>query len=470
MQVLSLLACVLALGALVLGRLLPPKGNPTPLANRLAYQLGSGAGAVLLALLAVLAPGLTKGVALAVGSVAGLILAWLVEFYEWPEQAAAGARVGALVVVLVIFTLIWPDPVVLSYAVGGLAAALSACHLFAVFYNQDNIGTGGLMGVSLMAMGALAWLPRIWHAGTPAQPAFLTAMAAGGLGLAAAGWAWPERPVAAPIAAGAGALLVAAAVSRYAGVHVPGGMMLPVIIGVAASLAFALTPAQSRGQGLGSVIPTMLAISGAVLALRLGGMNGLAFFGLGLLGILGIAPTTWGTALLTVVGTRMGLQLWLSRTDLTELGIDLTHPYAYIGLVGGCFFAVLVAMLHQRFQARRIVLLPLGWGVLCLPLLTGFLLHVEPLGAFIVSLSVLCLVWGLLRQGAETNRLADLAAPLTGVAMTTGLLTASWLVDMINAPRALRAGVLVGALALVILYMVGALKRMPAMTSVIDTD
>ncbi|MBC7542560.1 MAG: hypothetical protein H7338_07510, partial [Candidatus Sericytochromatia bacterium] len=231
-----------------------------------------------------------------------------------------------------------------------------------------------------------------------------------------------------------------------------------------------LLPAEGPASRLTGVAFMVAVGSLLVVENRLGGILGIAFGGLGLLvGARGArGPRALVVLALAIFAVRVWLQLFLDRTNLTGYGIDLTHPYAYIGLIGGCLFVVLVAMMHQRFQARRIVLLPIGWAALVVPLLAGFLLHIEPLGAFIAGLTAVCLVWGLLRQAPEPNRLADLAAPLTGVSVTTAVLAAPWLVDMINASRGLRAGVLLAVLAVAILFMIAAMKRLPAVAQITD--
>jgi hypothetical protein len=464
------IAAVMALVAIVLGRLLPAKGNPSPLANRLAYQIGSGTSAILLAGLALLAPDWSKGLAVAVGAVLGLALAWATEWFEWPESAAMPARLGALVLLLVGFCLIWSDPVVVSYALGGLSASLGAAHLFAVLYGQSAIGTGGLLGMALLATASLSWLPRLLKAGTEVQGLWLLTLAAAAVGTAATAWAWPRRPVATALAGGTAAVLVTALAPRYASLVLPINIVLPTLVGAVVAVIVTAMPERQR-QGLATIALSLLAILAMMVALRLGGTAGLAFFGLGLLPILGLQPTAWGTALLVVVGGRAVLQLWLDRTALATMGLDLTHTYGFAGLIAGCLLAVVTAQVHEHFQARRIVLLPLGWGLLAVPLLLGYLLHVEPLGTFVVGLLTVSLVWGLLRQPGEPTRTGEFAPALAGIGLSTALLAAPWLVSQINAPRGPRIVVFLVALALVTAFVIAATRRLPTRTeSMIDAD
>jgi hypothetical protein len=464
------IAGILAIGAIVLGRLLPVKGNPPPLANRLAYQIGSAASVVLIAALAILAPDLPKGVAVASGAVVGAGLAWLVEWFAWPQAPAMAGRIGALTLVLAVFCLIWPDPIVLSYALAGMSGTLGACHLFAVFYGQSNIGTGALLGTSLLATAALSWLPRLLKATASAQSLWLLALAAAALGTAAACWAWPRRPVAAAVIGGGAACLVAALAPRYGSLVLPVNLLLPTAVGALMSVGAAAVPEGRRTQGLGLIALSLLAILAMMVAMRLGGTTGLAFFGVGLVPILTLQPAAWGTALMAVVGGRAVLQLWLDRTALSDMGLDLTHPYGFAGLIAGCLFVVVAAQAHERFQARRIVLLPLGWGLLLTPILLGYLLHVEPLGTFVIGLLTVSLVWGLLRQPREANHTAELAPALTGVSLSTALITAPWLVSQINAPRGPRIIVFLVALALVIAFVLAATRQVPNRSEMLDAD
>lgn len=455
------IAVVLALGTLVLGRLLPNKGNPAPLANRLAYQIGAVGGTVLLTALAVLAPDASKAVAVAVGTVAGLGLALAVEWPEWPPASAMAARIGALTLLLAASCLVWPDAIVRSYALAGLTASLGACHLVAVFYDQARIGTGGLLGASLLGLGAMSWLPRLLQPATTAPAVWLLALAAVALGTAAGAWAWPGRPAAAALLGGAAACLVTALAPRYTGLGSAPSLAWATVVGSLLSVGVGAIPERQRQHGLGAIALGLLAVLAVMAALRLGGSTALVFFGLGIVPVLGMAPAAWGTALLTVVGGRAVLQLWLDRTSLTAMGLDLTHPYGFAGLIAGCLAVVVTARAHQRFQARRIVLLPLAWGMLTAPLLVGYLLHVEPLGTYVTGLLTVAIVWGLLGQTEGPDPTGRLAPPLTGTALGTALITGPWLVGQINAPRAPRVAVFLVALGLVVAFALAATRRTP---------
>jgi hypothetical protein len=463
-------ASVLALAAVVLGRFLPLKGNPAPLPNRLAYQIGSAGGAFAILCFGLLAPDWGKGIAVAVGALTALAVAWLVEWFEWPAETAMAGRVGALTLVFVAFCLIWPDPVVRSYALGGLGGGLAACHLFAVLYGQSGIGTGALMGTSLLGLAALSWLPRLLKPAGTTPAIWLLALGAASLGTAAAARAWPRRPVAVALLGGGVAMLVSVLGPRHTTVQTP-NLWLPILLATAVAVAVALTPERDRSRGLGAMFLGILAILAVMAALRLGGTLGLAFFGIGLVPILGWQPAAWGAALLTVVGARSVLQLWLDRTNLTSLGLDLTHEYAFAGLVAGCLFSVVAAQSHQRFQGRRIVLLPLGWGLMVIPTFLGYLLHVEPLGTFVAGLVTVSLVWGLMQPQADSLRTAELAPALAGISVCTALLTAPWLISELNAPRSARIAVFLIGLALTIVFVAAATRRAPTRSEqIMDAD
>lgn len=452
----------LAIVAVVCGRVLPQPGNPAPLANRLAYQIGTAAATVLIAALGFLAPEPAKGIATAVGALLGLATAWVSEWRTWPEPAVSGARLGIASLATALVLLIWPDAVVQSYGLAGMAAALAACQAFAVLYGQVGIGTGVLAGFSLLALGSLGWLGRLGtlHATT----SWLVTASAAAAGLAASGWAWPNRRWLPPLGAGAAAALALVALPPVTALH-----PLPALcLGIALAVGLALVPAESADRSGTAVVATIAAAATLLLSLRLGGVATLSVTGLGLIGLAGVFPLHWGGVLLGVAGARLAMQLFLARMDLTDLGIDLTHTYAFVGLLAGVFWPLALATLYPRYRARRIVLLPLGWSLVLTPVLLGFLLHVEPLASFACGLFAMAIVLGFMRYPQGNQVASDLSLPLLSLTLATGLVSAQWLVTMINATRYNRAVVLVVLLLLVAIFVIG--TRAQVRSTIVDPE
>lgn len=437
------LAVLLAVAAIVFGRVLSRPADTAPTADRPpAYAIAVTGSAVLVALFAWLAPDLPKGLAAVGGTAIGLLVALLTVWRSRPGPAASGARLGAIVLGVAACLLFWPDPIVRSYALAALAAVLSAAHAMAVIYAWEDVGSGAKAALSLLALGALSWVDRSSSLSGAAH--WLTIAAAATAGLAAAGWAWPTTRWAPPAAAGLAGLLALLALS-------PGGIAHPILayaLGFALTIGLSLVPPTHTPRNGTAMLVTIGGAAVLLLSLRLGGVGALGLTGLGMIGLAGLSPAHWATTLIGVAGARIVLQTFLVRTNLNDIGIDLTHTYGFAGLILGLFWPLALAALHPRLGNRSSLLLPFGWSLVLTPVFVGFILHVEPLATFIMGLLALAMTLGLLRP-AGSKVTADLSLPLLGLALATTLLSSAWLVSMINATRWVRSLTLLVALAAV---------------------
>lgn len=437
------LAVLLAVAAIVFGRVLSRPGDTAPTTDRLpAYTIAVIGSAVLVALLAWLVPDLPKGLAAVGGTTIGLLVALLTDWRSRPGPAATGARLGATVLGIAACLLFGPDPVIQSYALAALAAVLCAAHAMAVIYDREDLGTGAKAALSLLALGALSWVDRSQALIGAAH--WLMIAAAATAGLAAAGWAWPTTRWVPPAAAGLAGLLALLALS-------PSGIAHPIpayALGFALAIGLSLIPPAHAQRSGTAMLVTIGGAAVLLLSLRLGGVGALGLTGIGMIGIAGLSPAHWATTLIGVAGARIVLQTFLVRTNLNDIGIDLTHTYGFAGLILGLFWPLTLAALHPRLGNRSSLLLPFGWSLVLTPVLVGFILHVEPLATFIMGLLALAMTLGLLRP-AGNKVAADLSLPLLGLALATTLLSSAWLVSMINATRWVRSLTLLVALAAV---------------------
>lgn len=440
------LAVLLAVVAVVFGRVLSQPGDTAPTSDRPpAYTIAVTGSAVLVALLAWLSPDLSKGLAVVGGTTIGLLVALLTDWRSRPGPAATGARLGATVLGIAACLLFGPDPVVQSYALAALAAVLCAAHAMAVIYDMEGGDSGAKAALSLLALGALSWVDRSQALLGAAH--WLTIAAAATAGLAAAGWAWPTTRWLSPAAAGLAGLLALLALSPSGIAHPIPAYALGFALAVGLSL---LPPAHAQRSGTAALV-TIGGGAVLLLSLRLGGVGALGLTGLGMIGLAGLSPAHWATTLIGVAGARIALQTFLVRTNLHDIGIDLTHTYGFAGLILGLFWPLALAALHPRLGNRSPLLLPFGWSLVLTPILVGFILHVEPLATLTMGLLAMALTLGLLRPDGS-RMAADLSLPLLGLTLATTLLSSAWLVSMINATRWVRSLVLLVVLAAVMAF------------------
>lgn len=304
---------------------------------------------------------------------------------------------------------------------------------------------GGALALALVAAtgAAMAW----WPAAGPSAAAGLAWWPALAW-LIPAAWAWggPGRwvPLGAGVALGLAVLLAMAA----AGLWGPMAWSLGGLA-VAVGLVVAWAP-EGEWHGPGAWLGLALAGLAWILLGRLGGAGAMACAPLLLLvgAAGGRGQVAWWATIGAVLAGRGWLQLYLSRTELTGYGLDLTHPYAHAALWVGALWVGLAAALRPGLRPAQGASLALG--LVAFPVLLGHAWHPEALGTLLVGLG-LAAAWAAAQAGSEegeAQQLHALAPPLALGGVTMSLAAAPWLVSAMQAPRAERATVLALTLAL----------------------
>ncbi|HEY9722100.1 MAG TPA: hypothetical protein V6D47_08805, partial [Oscillatoriaceae cyanobacterium] len=297
----------------------------------------------------------------------------------------------------------------------------------------------------------------------------------------------PDVPLGAPLAIGVGtAVVLGLGLMRLLGGRLPGwlatvaGVVLAGAVSGLVSLGFydqhaALWLAILLGCLLGAIAPllvnpdgppgplALLLIGGAALVCdnRLFGILGIGLGGAGLL--LGTRDRACHplALLLAVFAARVWMQLFLARTLLTGYGIDLTHPYAFAGLVIGGLLPVATLATARLFRGDAWLVGGLAMLIVALPAWLGYFVHVEPLASLLAGL-ILASFLSAMTATSETDALAPVLLVTT---TATTLLAAPWLVTVMNATRGARLLVLFVLLALVLLAYgrwLWRLRRTPA--------
>ncbi|MBO9539796.1 hypothetical protein J7643_04290 [bacterium] len=315
--------------------------------------------------------------------------------------------------------------------VGGMAAAVVWGDRAV---SQYGVGTARALGWSALAVGvryATLSLPRTWG---PLAGALLLAGIAFPVGL----WGLRLDP----------RFLMAALA----------GVAVALVLGAMARLAERAEPARAIAD-----IGIALVAGGALLLCnRFFGIHGVAIAGVGLTLFLadqGRAFSAAGLLGASFAGRAL-LQLFLDRTYLRQVGVDLTHPYTAFGLVAALLVPFALQALRRYFPLRGVLLGIGAFFTLLLPLGMGYFIHIEPLATYLMGLILLGLTFALARPETGTPSFATLVPPLLLGAATLSLLSAPWLIAVMNTPRASRIAVF-AALAIVVLGYLLALVRRP---------
>jgi len=210
----------------------------------------------------------------------------------------------------------------------------------------------------------------------------------------------------------------------------------------------------------------LILVGGGLLLLmnRLFGMLGVSLSAIALIPLLTgqVVVQRLAIALLSVFSGRAILQVFLDRSYLHQVGVDLTHPYTSFGLLAALFLPLALATVHARPEAppppRALEALILA----LFPLATAYFIHIDPYAAYIAGLLVMTLVAGVLPVSQDrAAKLPNLLPPMLLSGAPLGLLTAAWLLHEINAPRNQRLAFFVIAMLVVAAYWLGATVRRP---------
>jgi hypothetical protein len=445
--------------------------------------------------------------AMALGLLLVLVAGAFPLFGEWGRQwpVALGLLLGGGLGLLWGWAL--PEPVDPAHAepVGPLASGLLAVGLLAWAQAEGagfaNAGLGLMLG-----WGAVALLARLF---APAGPGFAPSAALGlaGTALAAGAAAWGEKlapgaGLGAPLALGLGsaaalalalARLIGGPAGRWTGTlaaaavwvlaaltlgaayaqkaSMLGALLLGGLLGLLAP-RFAAPPApaptaepaeaaaaEAGEAGLGPVASVaLLVLAGGALVLdnRLGGVFAIGLGGLGLAlafrpGARAAAVQPLAALLVALFAGRVWLQLFLDRTLLTGYGIDLTHPYAFAGLILGGLLPFAAAAIGRLCRPDRLSVTLWAIALAVLPAWVGYFVHVEALGALLSGLTLAAFALGLPEGPLPEAR--GLAVPLLIATIASTMLSAPWLVGAMNATRQARVhALLLGCLALALAW------------------
>ncbi|MEB3329552.1 MAG: hypothetical protein VKQ33_10005 [Candidatus Sericytochromatia bacterium] len=405
--------------------------------------------------------GVSGSLALVAGVVAGLLtLAWASLGPERLAPPAGGALVGGLLALaglrgggaerpgrelavlllgvagLGVATHLVAPRADLANAIIGALAALALGRLALAAASGAAVAAGALAPLALLG-GLVAWGDRLVPDGSLGVPLALGAglALAGAAGVAAR--AVPRQP-----ALAAGGLGLAGAWVLLAGLF-----QLPVAWWACAALGAVGGAGLATGlagpgpwERLGRVVA---AIGGGLLMVvdaRLAGVVGVALGGLGLATVGAALPPahrarSWVLLLATVFAVRVWLQLFLDRVALTGYGVDLTHPYATAALLAGALFPTLVAASTRAWWGRPVAAMAALAVAAAAPVLLGYFLHLEALGAWLVGLVAAAFVGGLGGPSAEADGEPERLGGLLVGQAAVALLAAPWLVVVMNATR-----------------------------------
>ena len=421
-----------------------------------------------------LAPsGEKAGLAIA-GLVVGGLLGWgfgmAPSWLFWRDDAARNliARASAGLGLLVLVDALVADPVLSSYVVMGGLLGLSCTALpLALSGHARAEGLSSALGLIAVFGAGVVWGDRAFPEVTLGS-AWALGFAALALGISYALTAIPRT--AAPFVAAVLAMALAAPLG-YWGFRLESPVVLPSLMGLGLALALSLllyfseSVPRDRSGPLPALALVLVAGGCLLLANRLFGMFGVSLAGIGLSVLLlarGRAPLLTGILVSGFAG-RAFLQLFLDRTYLNQYGVDLTHTYTSFGLIAAFFVPFALAALRRTIAPAGLFLGLEALAVLVLPVLMGYFIHVDPLASYLAGLLVTVYVLGILaEEGLTAYRFAALMPPLLLSAASVGILSAPWLITVLNVPRKDRLIVFSAVFVLLLIYLIALVRQRPA--------
>jgi hypothetical protein len=396
----------------------------------------------------------------------GMAPSWLF----WRDVPARDllARAAAGLGLLLLTDALVPDPVLSSYVVMGglLGLACTALPLSLAGHSRAE-GVSSALGLIAVIGAGVVWGDRAFPDVTLGS-AWALGLAALTLGISYA-MTWLPRN-AAPFV-GAAVLMALVAPLGYWGFRLESNVVLPSLMGLGLAIALSLllmvserTTREHAGP-LPALALVLVAGGCLLLANRLFGMLGVSLTGIGLSVLLlaqGRAPLLTGILVSGFAG-RAFLQLFLDRTYLNQYGVDLTHTYTSFGLIAAFFVPFALAALRRTIAPAGIFLGMEALVVLVLPALMGYFIHVDPLASYLAGLLVTTYVLGILaEEGLTAYRFAPLMPPLLLSAAAVSLISAPWLITVLNAPRKDRLIVFACVFALLLVYLIALVRQRPA--------
>lgn len=445
---------------------LPPSGALRWLPPALLVLMGLGAFA--------LAPSPDKAMLAIAGLLGGGALAWAFGmgpawcfWQEGPARDLLGRWACGLGLLILVDALV-PDPVLASYAVMGLLLGMSATALpLALAGHARAEGLASALGLVAISGAGLVWGDRAF---ADVSVGSAWALALSGLALAVS-YAMTALPRTAAPFLGALLAMALAAPLGFWGFRLGVPVVLPSLLGfgLAAALALLLfvserVPRERTGP-LPALVLVLVAGGCLLLSNRLFGMVGVTLTGIGLSSLLlaqGRVPLLAGILVSGFAG-RAFLQLFLDRTYLNQYGVDLTHTYTSFGLIAAFFVPFALAALRRSIAPTGFLLGVEALAVLVLPALMGYFIHVDPLASYLAGLLVTLYVLGVLaEEGLTAYRFAPLMPPLLISASAVSILSAPWLITVLNVPRKDRLIVFAALIVLLLAYLVALLRERPA--------
>jgi hypothetical protein len=404
--------------------------------------------------------GLTLGVLL------GLLWEWACPAHQ-DDSADLGPLAGGLATLALIGLLLAPG-VPFANAALGVMAGWGVLQMLAVLMPRDNHllapyhGGTGLATVGLVA-GASAWGARLpIHTGVEISglwPLAIGLATLAVLGLTAAALAGERRGGATGAAIAAVIFVVGGLALAGAPFQQPSTLLAGLAAGAAAGVFASIwLPEDGATPPITALI--FLVVLGGVLVLenRLMGILAIGLGGIGLLtGAAGRSgPRHLVAVAIAIFASRVWLQLFLDRTNLTGYGVDLTHPYAFAALIVGGLLPTAAIAIAQ--YCRPVPTLSVGWALTLalLPAWLGYMVHVEALGGLLSGLVLATFTLAAREDeevGAARSTLVAALPALLLVTLAVTMLAAPWLVGHMNAPRDERTYWFLASLTVAILAM-----------------
>ncbi len=378
------------------------------------------------------------------------------------------ARGAAALGLLVLADALVPDPVLGSYVVMGGLLGLSCTALpLALAAHPRAEGLSAALGLAAVAGAAMIWGDRAFP-DVSLGSAWALGLTALTFGIAYA-MTWLPRN-AAPFV-GAALTMALVAPLGFWGFRLDANVVFPSLMGFVLALLLSLLLlateriSPERSGPLPALALVLVAGGFLLLANRLFGMLGVGLTGIGL-SVLILAPGR--AAMLTGIlvsgfAGRAFLQLFLDRTYLNQYGVDLTHTYTSFGLIAAFFVPFALAALRRTLSPSGVLLGIEAFVLLSLPALMGYFIHVDPLASYLAGLLVTVYVLGILaEEGLTTYRFAPLMPPLLLSAAAVSVLSAPWLITVLNAPRKDRLIVFALVILLLLAYLIALVRQRPA--------
>jgi len=285
-------------------------------------------------------------------------------------------------------------------------------------------------------------------------------------------------------------------------------LLLPVVVGLITSLLLVFLVYSTKfskksddliscfGEGGIFACLIIVVVGGAILlSNRLYGSYGIALFALGIFTPLFLLlPLNYlkpllkkkqgleGTAMIAYVLyvsaaiaiARALLQSYLRVTYLGYLGVTVTNAYSFVGLILGALFPFLfLAALAYSIKKERLSLL-VGTVALLAPIFIGFLIHIEPLASYLIGFLVVAFILAVFtltikaanvfqEEDSPASMLAiKFSLALPGLLITSILLSiisAPWLIAVINATRPVRVIVFVITVVVIVIGFLASSKK-----------